>query len=286
MDQVSLFVERALGKRVISISPVGGGSISTAMKVTLAGRRPVFVKVSPQQPGMFQKEANGLRALAQAGAIKVPEVMFADEHILILEFLATSPPSNRKKTFEIFGRQCAGLHRCTAASFGFTEDNYIGSTPQQNTPRTDSWKEFYHIRRLQFQYYLAERNGYCDSQLRALFAALTSRIDRLIPDDGEPPALLHGDLWNGNVLILGGETTAIIDPAVYYGHREADLAMTMLFGGFGDSFYSAYHEVYPLRPGWQKRMELYKLYHLFNHLNIFGEGYYGQVVGTMQRLVE
>jgi protein-ribulosamine 3-kinase len=285
MDRVSSLVEQRLEKKITSIVSVGGGSISTALRGTLAGGETVFIKVSPQQPDMFLKEANGLRELAGAGAIKIPEVLFADEQILVLEFLSTLAPSNPRKFFEIFGRQFAALHRHTATSFGFTENNYIGSTPQRNTPLSSSWKEFYFLNRLQFQYHLAERNGYADAVLRKLFTALGSRMDELISDDGEPPALLHGDLWNGNFLVLTGDVPAIIDPAVYYGHREADLAMAMLFGGFGEPFYSAYREAYPLQPGWEQRMELYKLYHLFNHLNIFGKGYLGQVVGTMKRLV-
>ena len=285
MDLVNSLIERALKRQVSSVTRLGGGSISTAMKATLSDGEIVFVKVSPQQPDMFPKEANGLRELAKSNTIKIPSVIFADEKILVLEFLPPSSPSNRKKFFEDFGRQFAGLHRCTSSSFGFVEDNYIGSTPQQNMPRTMSWKEFYNIHRLQYQYRLAEKNGYANGELRNCFHKLTSRMDELISDDGEPPALLHGDLWAGNFLCMEGAMPAIIDPAVYYGHREADLAMTLLFGGFGDSFYSAYGEVYPLNPGWKRRIELYKLYHLFNHLNLFGEGYYGQVLGTMKELV-
>ena len=284
METVNSLIEHALKKEVASITPIGGGSISTAMKATLRDGENVFVKVSPQQKDMFPKEANGLRELAKADAVKVPGVICVEENILILEFLPSSSPFNRKKFFEEFGRQFAALHRCTSPSFGFIENNYIGSTPQWNAPRSSSWKEFYRNCRLLFQFHLAEENGYVDAELRRLFSALDRRLDELIPDDGELPALLHGDLWSGNFLCVEGDTPAIIDPAVYYGHREADLAMTMLFGGFGDSFYSAYNEIYPLKPGWKKRTELYKLYHLFNHLNLFGRGYYEEVVGTMKAL--
>ena len=285
MNPASLLVEHALKKNVTSVMPLGGGSISTAMKATLSDGEIVFVKVSPQQTDMFPKEANGLRELAKADAVRIPAVIFADEKILVLEFLPPSSPPNRKLFFEEFGRQFAALHRCTSSSFGFFEDNYIGSTPQQNLPLSSSWKEFYYTRRLQYQFLLAEENGYVNAELRRCFDALGRRMEELVPDDGEPPALLHGDLWAGNFLCMEGARPAIIDPAVYYGHHEADLAMTLLFGGFGDSFYSAYAEAYPLNPGWQRRMELYKLYHLFNHLNLFGEGYYGQVLRTMQDLV-
>ena len=263
---------------------MGGGSISSSYKAILAGGESVFVKVSPQQRDMFLKEANGLRQLTKSNAIKIPKVLSVNEEILVLEILPAISPSNRKKFFETFGAQFAQLHRTSSSSFGYTEDNYIGSTPQQNTPCSSSWREFFLSRRLQYQFSLAERNGYADGRLRRSFATLERQIEDLIPEDGEPPALLHGDLWGGNFLCVEGDVPVIIDPAVYYGHREADLAMTLLFGGFGDSFYDAYNEAYPLKPGWQRRMELYKLYHLFNHLNLFGEGYYGQVVGTMEQL--
>ena len=286
MDPVSSLVEHAFGRKVSSVTSLGGGSISTALKVTLSDGETIFVKVSPQQKDMFLREANGLRELAKAEAIKIPAVKFVDDNILALEFLSPVIPPNRKVFFEKFGRQFASLHRHTWSSFGFFENNYIGSTPQQNLPRSWSWQEFYYTRRLQYQFHLAEENGYSDAELRKLFAGLGRRLDELIPDDGEPPALLHGDLWGGNFLCIEGNMPAIIDPAVYYGHREADIAMTLLFGGFEDSFYSAYNEVYPLSSGWQRRMELYKLYHLFNHLNLFGEGYLGQVVGTMRDLLK
>ena len=286
MNPVSSLIEQALKKNVSSVTPLRGGSISTAMKAALSDGEIVFVKVSPQQKDMFPREANGLRELAKADALKVPAVIYVDEKILILEFLRPSSPPNRKTFFEEFGRQFAALHRCVSSSFGFFENNYIGSTPQKNLPRCSSWKEFYCTRRLQYQFLLAEKNGYANAELSRCFDSLCGHADELLPDDGEPPALLHGDLWAGNFLCVKRGMPAIIDPAVYYGHREADLAMTLLFGGFEDSFYSAYNEIYPLRSGWQKRMELYKLYHLFNHLNLFGEGYYGQVVCTMRKLVE
>jgi protein-ribulosamine 3-kinase len=285
MNPVSSYVERVLNKRVVSIAALGGGSIATAMKATLSDGETVFVKTSPQHKEMFAKEADGLRELARSGAVKTPAVLYADETLLILEFLAVSSPPNRRIFFEDFGRRFAALHRATSSSFGFCEDNFIGSTPQQNLPRSESWREFYYTRRLEYQITLAERNGYSNAELRGMFHALGRRMDELIPEDGEPPALLHGDLWAGNFLCLEGGMPAIIDPAVYYGHREADLAMPLLFGGFGDSFYASYAESFPLNEGWQRRVELYKLYHLLNHLNLFGEGYYSQVFGTMRDLI-
>jgi len=283
-NNILAIVEEKIGKRILSLSPLGGGSISTAYKAELLDNSLVFIKVSPQFPDMFVKEANGLRELEKAKAIRIPQVFYANEEILILEYLPSLSPSNRKQFFEEFGRQFAEMHRYSNSLFGFYEDNYIGSTPQKNTPHMTSWREFYWQNRLLFQFHLAEQNGYVDSSLRKYFSQLEKKLTDIILDDGEPPALLHGDLWGGNYLCTTNDTPVIIDPAVYYGHREADLGMTLLFGGFSEPFYSAYNEVYPLQTGWQKRMEVYKLYHLFNHLNLFGEGYYGQVVDTMKKL--
>ncbi len=281
---INKIIRRKIGKEVLSLSSVGGGSISSAYKAYLSDGSFIFIKVSPQFPDMFVKEANGLRELEKANAIKIPAVLDASEEALILEYVPVSHPVNTKNFFENFGRQFAALHRCTASSFGFYEDNYIGSTPQKNTERLTSWKEFFFIQRLEFQFRLAEHNGYVDSSLFSLFNNLGKIIDGLIPNDSEPPTLLHGDLWSGNFLSLKHGQPAIIDPAVYYGHREADLAMTLLFGGFDTSFYDAYNEAYPLNKGWKFRMELYKLYHLFNHLNLFGDGYYRHVAETMKQL--
>lgn len=285
-SEINSIIRETTGNDIASLSSLGGGSISAAYKAQLSDGTSLFVKVSPHYPDMFIKEANGLRELTKAKAIRIPCVLHADERILILEFLPASPQTSRKKFFEAFGRQFAAMHRFTAPSFGFYQDNYIGSTPQKNTPASALWREFYWTNRLLFQFRLAEKNGYADSALRKLFSGLEKNIASAIPDDGEPPALLHGDLWGGNYLCIENDTPAIVDPAVYYGHREADLGMTLLFGGFGDVFYAAYNESYPLHRGWQQRMEVYKLYHLFNHLNLFGDGYYGQVAETMRRLTQ
>lgn len=278
-------IQNVFQKEVIDLVPLSGGSISSAYKAVLSDSVNIFVKVDPQYPDMFIQEANGLRELAAAQSLRVPEVLFSDESLLLLEFFPVSPLKNRKKFFEDFGRSFAVLHHHTAEQFGFHQDNYIGSTPQKNVPRSHSWRDFYWEHRLLFQFQLAEQNGHSHEELRTLFSLLEEKLEEIIPDDGEPPALLHGDLWSGNYLCLEYDIPAIIDPAAYYGHREADLGMTLLFGGFGDTFYSAYNEEYPLQEGWKFRMEIYKLYHLLNHLNLFGDGYYGQVIQTMNRLI-
>ncbi len=270
---------------VRSITPLHGGSIASSYRVECGGSETLFAKTAPQFPDMFEKEANGLHELSKAGSIRVPEVIMADDQLLLLEFLPAAPVADRTLFFERLGRSMAALHRKTGKRFGFTENNYIGSTPQINLPNHDAWKDFFVANRLEFQIRLSEQNGYRDKEITAKFYAVERTIDVLIPNDGEPPALLHGDLWSGNVLVLEGDRPAVIDPAVYYGHREADLAMTLLFGGFEERFLSAYHEAFPLHEEWERRMELYKLYHLLNHLNLFGEGYLPQIYSTLQRLL-
>lgn len=278
-------IQSSLNKHVQRITPLSGGSISSAYRADLEGGSSVFVKISPQYPDMFMKEANGLNELRKANAIRIPQVITATEEILILEFLAVTSPLQRTPFFDKFGKRFAQMHRTVSDRFGFREDNYIGSTLQKNLPTGPSWKDFFVVNRLEFQFHLAESNGYRDTEILLLFRKMESLADRIIVDDGEPPALLHGDLWSGNFLCTERETPALIDPAVYYGHREADLAMTLLFGGFGEAFYESYHDAYPLSDEWKRRCELYKLYHLFNHLNVFGESYYPQIYHTMKSLV-
>ncbi len=283
-EQITSLIQSALNKNVITLSPLSGGSIASSYRVELEDKQSLFVKVSPQHHDMFIKEANGLRELKKANAIRVPEIIAVNNDVLILEFLPVAAPTHHTHFFEQFGRQFAQLHNYTSDQFGFCENNFIGSTPQNNFPKMKSWKEFFVTNRLEFQFKLAEQNGYLDNEFISLYRKLEYKIDQLIPDDGEPPALLHGDLWSGNYLCLENDVPAVIDPAVYYGHREADLAMTMLFGGFGEAFYDSYHEAFPLNDEWKRRCEIYKLYHLFNHLNLFGKGYYSQVYETMKNL--
>ena len=284
-NKIISLIRSALNENVTSLSSVSGGSIAAAYRAELKSGQTLFVKASPQHPDMFIKEANGLRELQKANALRVPEVIFADEELLLLEFLSVTPPTRRTHFFEQFGKQFAQLHRHTAAQYGFSENNYIGSTPQHNLPPMSSWKEFFAVHRLEFQFKLAEQNGYKDKEIVYLFRRVEKQIEALIPNDGEQPSLLHGDLWNGNFLCVENNVPAVIDPAVYYGHREADLAMTMLFGGFSEAFYASYHEAFPLTEDWKRRCELYKLYHLFNHLNLFGEEYYPQIYNVMKSLV-
>lgn len=285
-SHITQLILTALNRPIESISPIGGGSIAVSHRVTMEDGAQYFVKVSPQHTDMFLKEANGLQELNNAHVFRLPEVIAVSNTILILEFLPAATPEHRTQFFEQFGKQFAELHRTAGTQFGFYENNYIGSTPQLNVPQKKSWKEFFFVHRLEFQFRLAEQNGYAHQDIAVLFHRLEKSFDRMIPDDGEPPALLHGDLWNGNFLCTTNDIPVLIDPAVYYGHREADVAMTRLFGGFNEAFYRSYNESYPLNDEWERRMDLYALYHLFNHLNLFGEGYSSQVYESLKKLLK
>lgn len=289
-------VERAVLEatgRPVSIAdstPVGGGCINHSEIALLHGGGRLFVKSNngAKAADMFEREAEGLRALAEPAAIRVPEGPVpgtaGELAFLVMEAIPTGHP--KPGYFEDFGRRFARLHRSTARQtgerFGFEHDNYIGSTPQPNG-WTDDWVELFRERRLRFQIELARQNGLSDPELDRLMDRLMNRLDELVDLPDEPACLLHGDLWSGNAMSDDAGDPVLIDPAVYYGHREADLAMTELFGGFDHTFYDAYETEWPLPPGSPERRELYKLYHLLNHLNLFGTGYRGRCVEIARR---
>jgi fructosamine-3-kinase len=261
---------------------VGGGCINRAV-VLADDARAYFVKLnSVDRLAMFEAESEGLAALREAEAIRVPEPVCTGitgaQSYLAMEHVDLTGRLDGAQA----GRVLACLHRCTATDFGWHRENTIGSTPQHNT-RSRDWVAFWRERRLGFQLDLAARNGYG----RALLDSgerLMSVLDGLI---GHRPvaSLLHGDLWGGNIGASRDGEPVIFDPAVYFGDRETDLAMTELFGGFGSDFYAAYREAWPLPPEYATRKTLYNLYHVLNHLNLFGGGYLTQAKGMMDRLV-
>ena len=256
---------------------VGGGSINRTGTIELSNGVTLFLKEnSRDHKDLFKAEAAGLEALRAAEGPRVPEpvALFEDgrNQYLLMEAI----PQGRKSGdfFFRFGRELARLHETNKTeAFGFSMDNHIGSTPQKN-PWTGSWVEFYGEHRLRFQIGLARRKGLADGSMEKGVERIIEKLDSLLPEP-EHPALLHGDLWGGNYMVDEQGEPVLIDPAVYYGHREADLAMTELFGGFRPEFYRAYDEAYPLQPGYKGRVDLYNLYHLLNHLNLFGGGYAG-----------
>ena len=261
---------------------VGGGCIN-ATTVLGDGERSFFVKCNQAALlDMFEAEADGLLGLAESGAILVPDPIcwgtVGATSYLVLERLELGGRSNGAES----GRRLAELHRARASRFGWRRDNYIGSTPQHN-PETPDWIDFFREHRLRFQLDLAKRNGHGRSLLgpgERLLADMAALIDH------DPvPSLLHGDLWTGNLGYLSDGTPVIFDPAVYHGDREAEIAMSELFGGFGRDFYAAYNEAWPLDPGYVTRRTLYNRYHIINHLNLFGGSYLGQALAMMDRLL-
>jgi fructosamine-3-kinase len=261
---------------------VDGGSINQAARVTVRGET-YFVKWKHDAPpGFFEAEAHGLGLLREPGAIRVPEVIKhaeARDHFpayLILEWLEETAHVETLSFSVNFGRGLAALHRQTAAQFGLERHNFIGILPQPNTP-TDDWIAFYRDQRLLPQVKVAAERGRLPADRERLLRKVTERLDRLLEGAHSTPALLHGDLWSGNFMVLADNQPAIVDPAVYYGDREVELAFTELFGGFPAQFYAAYREAYPLERGYERRKPLYHLYPLLVHLNLFGESYGARV---------
>lgn len=264
---------------------VGGGCINSSYTVEDGARR-FFVKIN-RISGlvMFEAEADGLREIEATGAIRVPHPVCAGttkgSAFLVLEYVDFG--DGGKERAEDLGRQLADLHRVNAAQHGWRRDNTIGATPQINTP-ADNWPEFWRDRRLGPQLALAASNGY-GGALQRKGELLLARLDGFFAGYVPMPSLLHGDLWGGNYAYSAAGEPVVLDPAVYYGDREADLAMTELFGGFPAAFHAAYREAYPLDSGYPVRKGLYNLYHLLNHLNMFGAGYLGQAEGMIESLL-
>jgi len=252
---------------------VGGGCINECVRWE-TGDGPVFAKLGPvERLTMFEAEAEGLRELEAAQAIRVPRVLgvgaTADDAFLALEWIDLSAGSPRSGA--LLGERLAAQHRVTRPCFGWHRDNAIGSTPQHNDWDAD-WQRFYAERRLRFQLALAERNGH-GGGLTERGYRLCDEMPAYFQGYRPVPSLLHGDLWGGNHAASRSGEPVVFDPAVYFGDREADLAMTRLFGGFGRDFYAAYQATWPLDPGADGRTDLYNLYHVLNHLNLVGGSY-------------
>lgn len=277
-------IENNTGLKITNSTSLSGGCISDAHKLVTDSGENLFLKYNDDVPeNFFIKEAHGLEELNKSGSIKIPKVIISYKNFIVTEFIGKG--NSNKKFFSDFGSQFAQMHKTNSESFGFYEDNFIGSNSQLNIPdetqKTD-WINFYFDKRLLFQLKLAEKKGFADAELRSCFIQLEKRINSILGGVKEKPSLLHGDLWGGNFLIDETGSACLIDPAVYYGNREADLAMTKLFGGFSSEFYASYNENYPLTEDYLYRENIYKLYHVMNHLNLFGGDYYHQALGIIR----
>lgn len=276
INNLKEILESDLGE--IIISPV-----SHSGKIQTASGKQYFLK-SGSKSRTFLCEANGLKELGRAGVIRIAKVISVGENYILTEYIEQD--NNSGEFFEQLGKQLALLHKYQGTYYGFYEDNYIGLNPQLNIPthkESSDWITFYFNKRLLYQFRLAEKNGYISAVLLKNFIRLENKLYEIIGGSIEQPTLLHGDLWAGNFLCDTNNSPVLIDPAVYYGHREADLAMTKIFGGFPSSFYESYQNEYPLKDGWQYRENIYKLYHILNHLNLFGYSYLPEVEYIVNR---
>lgn len=273
---------------------VAGGDINRAYAVTLNTGDTIFMKANAKEKAAsFTAEAAGLFAIAQTGTIRTPKILCAGTDdgeevgysFLLMEFIKSG--ERRSDYWETLARELAAMHQADASAFvesgafGFYEDNFIGARPQDNAPAA-TWVEFFRDKRLAPQFKAAASNFSSEEMSRA-----TKLLDHLDDFLIEPkkPSLVHGDLWSGNVMAGPDGKAMLIDPAAYVGHAEADLAMTELFGGFAPAFYQAYRETNPLEPGYEKRRDLYNLYQLLNHLNLFGKSYLGPVLSIVDEYV-
>jgi fructosamine-3-kinase len=304
----------ALGGELRGARPISGGDINQAYEIALADGRRLFAKTNARAPrGMFEAEARGLAWLVEANALRIPDVVAVspgeDQHqFLVLELIASRPPA--PDFDERLGRGLASLHRRGAPGFGLDHDNFIGRLPQANAPTkkrtlkgsfespagepgrakpveahgfTETWVDFYRSRRLEEQLRRSIDEGRATARMRRGFDRLFATLEDLVGPP-EPPARLHGDLWGGNLLCDERGAPCLIDPAVYGGHREMDLAMMRLFGGFGARVFAAYDEAWPLADGHRERVGLYQLYPLMVHVNLFGGSYVGSVEAALDRL--
>lgn len=262
---------------------VGGGSINTAFVLANTNHR-YFVKTNQTGRGdMFEAEARGLAELGGSQTIRVPRaICYGDDgqqSYIVLEYLDMHGSADQV----LLGEQLAAMHRVIQSQFGWDIDNTIGATHQPNHRQND-WLHFWKEQRLGYQLALAANNGY-GGQLQKFGERLLADMDQLFIGRQIQPSMLHGDLWGGNVAGLKDGTPVIFDPAFYYGDREADLAMTYVFGGFTRDFYASYQNAWPLDEGFDVRKTFYNIYHIVNHLNMFGGGYHGQAIHMMESVL-
>ena len=274
---------------------LSGGDINKAYGLTLTNGKHIFMKANAKQnAAFFTAEAAGLAAIEKTGAIGTPEILCTGTDdgedvgysFLLLKFIKGG--KQQKNYWQELARNLAKMHKADTTiylegngKFGFFQDNFIGARPQCNTP-CDSWISFFRDNRLAPQFKAAD--SYFETNDRKLVTKLLDHLEEFLVEP-EKPSLLHGDLWSGNVMCGPEGKAMLIDPATYVGHAEADLAMTELFGGFPPEFYEAYREVNPLQPGYENRRDLYNLYQLLNHLNLFGPTYLGPVLSIVAEYV-
>jgi protein-ribulosamine 3-kinase len=263
---------------------VAGGSLNQTVYLSTEQGDFLLKTNFESRRDIFPKEASGLELLRKHAQVKIPEVFgfgtSTDLNYLLMEWLPEERPS--ADYWEALGQGLAGIHIATSSNFGLEEDNYIATLPQINTQGC-TWPDFFTQHRLEPMVGKAYYDGLISAGFLDKFKQIYPKLPELFPK--EKPALLHGDLWSGNVMVTAKGLPALIDPAVYYGHREVDLAFSKLFGGFEQRFYDSYHESFPLEPGFEQRVDLYNLYPLLVHLNLFGSSYLPPIERTINRLL-
>ncbi len=285
-ESIVQHIEEVTGDRfsIEQTQSLSGGSINAVYSLSGENGQQYFVKTNqPDRKDMFAAEAEGLKELAESNTLKVPKsVCFGsnpNQSYIVMEYLSLKGQADQA----LLGEQLASMHRVTADRFGWRINNTIGATFQQNEWQSD-WIEFWCKQRLGYQLELAAKNDY-GGELQVLGEKLLLNMHKLFEGRNIKPSMLHGDLWGGNVAGLADGTPVIFDPAFYYGDRETDLAMTYVFGGFTADFYAAYQHAFPLDDGFEVRKVFYNVYHIINHLNLFGGGYRGQAVDMMERVL-
>ena len=277
------YIEKLLKQNILNVMPVGGGSINQVYCLQTDSIK-YLIKINDREifPGMFNAEAKGLETIKKTRTISVPEVVlqddFENESFLILEWIDNKRPT--AKGSASLGEQLARMHQHTANQFGVVTDNYMGSLTQSNRSH-QSWSEFFVEERLKPMVQIARHNKWISSSYVDKFDRLYERLPGLFEE--EKPSLIHGDLWSGNFMCDGNSRPVLIDPAVYFGHRAIDLAMTTLFGGFDKSFYEAYRYHFPLPNNYLEQWDVSNLYPLLIHLNLFGSSYLHDIAVILKK---
>ena len=272
--------EKVTGSRAVEIRPLSGGCIANSQYVCLANGQELFWKSGKLAQNTFKTEALALQDISLTKTIRVPKVLYVDHENLCLEYICQG--KEQEKSASLFGKKLAALNLHSASEFGWVQNNYIGATTQINTWERD-WTTFFTEHRLQFQFDLLKS---VSKDFENLFYDFKEAVKNIINSlRSIQPGLIHGDLWSGNYFYDEQGEPVIFDPATYYGHPEMELAMTTLFGGFSKKFYEAYTDTYPLEEGWQERLTIYKVYHLLNHINLFGSSYLSQTQHAMKQVL-
>ncbi len=283
LEDILPYIASRTNERVINARPVSGGDISSAYMIETASRN-YFMKVNakPFALKMFHAEQEGLQAIEETKTIAVPHVHLVDsvdgKAFLLMDHVESKRPD--ASDYQRLGRGLAELHQSTRTDFGFPDNNFIGSLPQSNRSRAD-WAEFYWLERILPQLKMALEDRLISEKMIPKEEKAVDLFERIFGDIR--PSLLHGDLWGGNYLIATDGTPYLIDPATYYGHSMVDIAMSRLFGGFGAGFHDAYYAIIPKPEHYDAQIELYQLYYLLVHLNLFGSGYYSSVSSILKR---